>query len=167
MAIRFTGDSILDILGCQDIPSEPIRLRRWLVKRGGMECDRPRQAGESRRDDESESVSGWRSESASAFFGIHIPCLLMTGNITLKTGSRCLLAFPRPPHGRLSSMARPTWTPVGVWACFSSRLWDPRYQRANLALTMSFWNATLRDHKAARAWLNGNGAKSALIESDR
>jgi len=42
-----------------------------------------------------------------------------------------------------------------------------RYHRAILALTTAFWDAELRANPAAKAWLNGEGARGVLIAADR
>lgn len=44
---------------------------------------------------------------------------------------------------------------------------DPRYHRAILALTTAFWDAELKGDAAAKAWLNGEGAKSILAPADQ
>jgi hypothetical protein len=44
---------------------------------------------------------------------------------------------------------------------------NPAHHRAILALSTAFWDAFLRDDAAARAWLDGNGPRTALEDDDR
>ena len=44
---------------------------------------------------------------------------------------------------------------------------DPRYHRAILALTTAFWDTQLKHDPAAKAWLNGDGARSVLVPADQ
>jgi hypothetical protein len=44
---------------------------------------------------------------------------------------------------------------------------NPNHHRVILALSTAFWDAYLRDDPAARAWLNGPGARSILEPDDR
>jgi predicted dienelactone hydrolase len=111
---------------------------------------------------------------ASAFSSISIPCLLMTGTRdespigNTSSGDR-LKVFPHLVNA-------PAWQVIFDGANhmdfgeregpLSNRLKNPRYHKAILALTTAFWDMTLQNNGAARAWLNGEGAKSVLIESD-
>jgi predicted dienelactone hydrolase len=114
-------------------------------------------------------------DPATAFAAIEIPCLLMTGTrdtsaIGATTPGDRLKVFPHLAKA-------PAWQVVFDGAThmdfgeregrLAKRLRDPRYHRAILALTTAFWDATLGDDPAARAWLNGDGATSALLDSDR
>lgn len=114
-------------------------------------------------------------DPASAFSAISIPCLLMTG-----TRDASPIGNTKP-EDRLKVFAHlenaPAWQVVFDGAThmdfgerdglLSGMLRDPRYHKAILALTTAFWDATLSDNDAARAWLNGDGAKFVLIQSDR
>jgi hypothetical protein len=44
---------------------------------------------------------------------------------------------------------------------------NPNHHRAILALSTAFWDAYLKDDAAARAWLDGVGARSVLETADR
>lgn len=43
---------------------------------------------------------------------------------------------------------------------------NPNHHRAVLAVSTAFWDAFLRKDAAARSWLDGDGAWSALDEGD-
>ncbi|MEO8616093.1 MAG: dienelactone hydrolase, partial [Luteolibacter sp.] len=109
-----------------------------------------------------------------AFASIEIPCLLMTGTLddspigNSKAADR-LKVFPN-----LKNAA--AWQVVfdnGSHMTFSERdmkgqsIKDPRYHRAILALTTAFWDAELKGDPAAKAWLNGSGAKAVLTPEDK
>lgn len=113
-------------------------------------------------------------EPAAAFASIMIPCLLMTGTeddspIGTTTPADRLKVFPNLANA-------PAWQVVfdkanhmsfGERPLRGEAVGDPRYHRAILALTTSFWDAELKDDSAAKAWLNGAGAKSVLKEEDK
>jgi len=44
---------------------------------------------------------------------------------------------------------------------------NPKHHRSIMALSTAFWEAYLRDDKAARQWLDGAGPKSLLDANDR
>ncbi len=112
---------------------------------------------------------------ANAFSSISIPCLLMTGTrdaspIGNTTPEDRLKVFPHLSKASAWQLVFDGATHMDFGernGLLSNRLMDPRYHKAILALTTAFWDATLRNNEAARAWLNGDGAKSVLIESDR
>lgn len=110
-------------------------------------------------------------DPAQAFSTITIPCLLMTGTlddspIGNTTPEDRLKVFPHLKQA-------PAWQVVFDKAThmdFGQRVGktgDPRYHRAILALTTSFWDAELKGDAAAKTWLKGKGAKSVLSEADR
>lgn len=113
-------------------------------------------------------------DPAKAFASIKVPCLLMTGTgdvspIGNTTAEDRLKVFPALTNA-------PAWQVVfdkGVHMTFGERDLqgaapkDPRYHRAILALTTAFWDAELTGDKDAKAWLNGEGAKSLLIPADK
>lgn len=113
-------------------------------------------------------------DPASAFAGIKIPCLLMTGTLddspigNTKPEDR-LKVFPHLANA-------PAWQVVFDKAnhmAFGERplkgeaAADPRYHRAILALTTAFWDAELKGDAKAKAWLNGESARSVLAPSDK
>lgn len=111
---------------------------------------------------------------AEAFSSIKIPCLLMTGTlddspIGNTTPEDRLKVFPNLANA-------PAWQVVfdkanhmafGERGLRGESPTDPRYHRAILALTTAFWDAELKSDTAAKAWLNGPGAKSVLTEADK
>lgn len=117
-------------------------------------------------------------DPATAFSTIKIPCLLMTGtddsspigNTTaadrlkvypnLKQAPAWQVVFDKATH--MSFGERET---TGL-AAFRSNS-DPRYHKAILALSTAFWDMTLKGDPAAKAWLNGPGAKSVLVAEDK
>ncbi|MFD0892673.1 hypothetical protein KBB96_14715 [Luteolibacter ambystomatis] len=113
-------------------------------------------------------------DPAKAFSSIKVPCLLMTGTgdtspIGNTSAEDRLKVFPALSNA-------PAWQVVfdkGVHMTFGERDLlgaapkDPRYHRAILALTTAFWDAELKNDKDAKAWLNGEGAKSVLIPADK
>ena len=113
-------------------------------------------------------------EPAAAFGSIKIPCLLMTGTrddspIGNTRAADRLLVFPHLQQA-------PAWQVVfdqATHMAFSELDLlgrphpDPRYHRAILALTTAFWDAELKGDAAAKAWLNGEGAKSVLVPADQ
>ena len=120
----------------------------------------------------SPSVSK-RGDADKAFGSINMPCLLMTGtkddsSIGDSSPEDRLKVFP-------ALTAAPAWQVVFDGAThmdFGEREKAPkkrepsRYHKAILALTTAFWDAHLKGDKAAKAWLNGAGAKSALVDKD-
>ena len=109
----------------------------------------------------------------AAFGSITMPCLLMTGTkddslIGDSSSEDRLKVFP-------ALTAAPAWQVVfdgathmdfGEREKVLKKREPSRYHKAILALTTAFWDANLKDDKAAKAWLNGAGAKSALTEKD-
>lgn len=112
-------------------------------------------------------------DPAAAFATIHIPCLLMTGTlddspIGNSTAADRLTVFPN-----LTQTA--AWQVVFDGAnhmSFGERTLagqpqkDPRYHRAILALSSAFWDAELKQNPEAKAWLNGDGAKTVITAKD-
>ncbi|MEO5915437.1 MAG: CocE/NonD family hydrolase [Luteolibacter sp.] len=113
-------------------------------------------------------------DPAKAFASIKIPCLLMTGTLDdspisdSKAADR-LKVFPNLTNA-------PAWQIVfdkATHMSFGERDLQGnsengnRYHKAILALTTAFWDAELGDDKAAKAWLNGDGAKSVLVSEDK
>ena len=109
-------------------------------------------------------------DPAKAFANVKIPCLLMTGTrddspIGNSTAEDRLKVFPYLTQA-------PAWQVVFDQAThmdFGQRVGakPTRYHRAILALTTAFWDAELKADPEAKAWLNGEGARSVLIAADR
>lgn len=114
------------------------------------------------------------SDPAKAFESIKIPCLLMTGTldtspISSATAEDRLKVFPNLTHA-------PAWQVVfdkATHMSFGERDLQGnsengnRYHKAILALTTAFWDAQLEGNSAAKDWLNGAGAKTALSAEDQ
>ncbi len=113
-------------------------------------------------------------DPAKAFEPIKLPCLLMTGTldnspISSSTAEDRLKVFPNLKNA-------PAWQIVfdkATHMSFGDRDLagksedGNRYHQPILALTTAFWDAELKGDKQARAWLNGEGAKSVLAPEDK
>lgn len=115
-----------------------------------------------------------RGDPKKAFASVSIPWLLMTGThdeapIGKQTAKSRLEVFPLLPagdkyqvvfdgaeHSAFSDRALPG----------DSKPRNPNHHRAILALTTAFFDSTLRNDAAAKAWL-ANDARSVLEEKDR
>jgi predicted dienelactone hydrolase len=112
-------------------------------------------------------------DPAKAFGSITIPCLLMTG-----TEDDSPIGDMEPEDRRKvfpNLTGSPAWQVVfdkathmsfGERKGFRKRRESDRYHTAILALSTAFWDAHLRGDKAAAKWLNGEGAKKALLPQD-
>ena len=114
-------------------------------------------------------------DTARAFCGVAVPWLLMTGTKdgspiggqtpasrlavfpALSAGGKYELVLNNAEHSAFSDRALPG----------DSQPRNPNHHRAILALITAFWDAYLRDDPAAKAWLDGSGARSALEPADR
>lgn len=116
-----------------------------------------------------------RGDPKSAFGGVKIPWMLMTGtkdvapigNIDL--ASR-LAVFPALPLGRKYELV----LDGAEHSAFNERALpgetekrNPNHHRAILALSTAFWDAYLRDDTSARRWLDGDGPRGVLEPNDR
>jgi len=117
-----------------------------------------------------------RGDSATAFGSVKIPWMLMTG-----TKDSAPIGDPNP-ESRLEVYRH---LPDGIdkyelvlhnaeHSVFTDRPLpgdreprNPNHHRAILALSTAFWDAYLRDDAAARAWLQGPGARAVLEKDDR
>ena len=121
------------------------------------------------------SASGPRRGDAKRAFGpVAIPWMLMTGTEdnapigaidsaarrevfpALPAGGKYELVLDRAEHSAFTDRALPG----------DHEARNPNHHRAILALSTAFWDAYLRDDPAARAWLDGNGARSVLESGD-
>jgi hypothetical protein len=116
-----------------------------------------------------------RGSAEDAFGEVKIPWLLMTGTLdTAPIGDATLASrlavFPAlPPGGKYELVLY-----HAEHSAFSDRALrgdsqprDPNHHRAILALSTAFWDAYLRSDAAARAWLDGDGARGVLEPKDR
>jgi predicted dienelactone hydrolase len=115
-----------------------------------------------------------RGDPKTAFSGVKIPWLLMTGTkdeapIGNATAASRLEVFPALPPGSKYELV----LDKAEHSAFSDRALpgdkeerNPNHHRAILALSTAFFDATLRSDAAARAWLDGAGPKSVLEAAD-
>lgn len=116
-----------------------------------------------------------RGSSEDAFGAVKIPWLLMTGTLDTApigdaTVASRLAVFPAlPPGGKYELVLD-----RAEHSAFSERALrgdsqprNPNHHRAVLALSTAFWDAYLRSDAAARAWLDGDAARSVLEAKDR
>jgi len=122
------------------------------------------------------SPSAPQRENASDAFGhVSIPWLLMTGTKDVApigdadVASR-LAVFPALPPGNkyelvLDGAQHSAFTDHPLPGDKEGR--NPNHHRAILAISTAFWDAYLKGDREARAWLDGNGPRSVLEQSDR
>ena len=113
-------------------------------------------------------------DPAVAFAPIGIPCLLMTGTqddspIGNTRAADRLKVFPHLQQAPAWQVVfdKATHMSFGERDLLGKSLTETRYHRAILALTTAFWDAMLKGDAAAKAWLNGEGAKSVLAPEDK
>lgn len=116
-----------------------------------------------------------RVEAKDAFGAVKLPWLLMTGThdtapIGGQTVASRLAVFPAlPPEGKyqvvFAGAEHSAFTDRALPGDQKPR--NPNHHRAILALSTAFWDATLRDDAAARAWLDGAGPRAVLEPKDR
>lgn len=111
----------------------------------------------------------------AAFGSVKIPWLLMTGTKdlsiiggadmksrlgvypTLPAGGKYELVMHNAQHSAFTERA----LPLDILPR------NPNHHKAILALSTAFWDAYLKDNAAAKAWLDGDGAKSVLEKEDQ
>lgn len=116
-----------------------------------------------------------RGSPASAFGGVRIPWLLMTGTRDVAAIGQAdvasrLAVFPAlPPGGKyelvLEGAEHSAFTDRALPGDRAPR--HPNHHRAILALSTAFWDAYLRGDPRARAWLDGAGPATVLEPKDR
>jgi predicted dienelactone hydrolase len=113
------------------------------------------------------------SDPASAFEPIKIPCLLMTGTednspIGNTSAADRLKVFPYLEKADAWQVVfdKATHMAFGERGLAGEEIGETRYHRAILALTTAFWDAELKGNPDARKWLDGEGAKAALVPQD-
>ncbi len=114
-----------------------------------------------------------------AFGSVRLPWLLMTGTKdvariggmtlggdvdsrlgvypALPSGDKYELVLHEAEHGAFGERALPG----------EGRQQNPNHHRVILALSTAFWDAFLKGDAEAKAWLNGEGARSVLEKDDR
>lgn len=112
-------------------------------------------------------------DAKTAFGGIGMPCLLLTGNrddspIGGGTPEDRLEVFPNLTKSTAWQVVfdGATHMDFGERKTILRKNKDSRYHEAILALTTAFWDAQLKGDKLALEWLNGEGAKQVLANGD-
>lgn len=111
-----------------------------------------------------------RGDARAAFARVSIPWMLMTGTKDLAPiggadmASRLGVYPALPPGGKYELVLDGAEHMV-----FTDRPGErnPNHHRAILALSTAFWDSYLGRSAAARAWLDGEGARSVLEPADR
>lgn len=114
-------------------------------------------------------------EPKSAFGAVKIPWMLMTGTkddspIGNADAASRLTVFPGLPPGNkydvvLYGAEHSAFSDGALRGTEEKR--NPNHHRAILALSTAFWDAYLRQDKAALAWLKGSGPRSILEAKDK
>ena len=111
----------------------------------------------------------------SAFGKVNIPWLLMTGTkdgspIRKMEPSERLDVYPALPRGQKYELV--LWN--AEHSAFTERRLpgdrvkrNPNHHKAILAISTAFWDSNLKGDRKAKAWLDGDGAKSVLETKDR
>ncbi|SFH82777.1 alpha/beta hydrolase family protein [Planctomicrobium piriforme] len=116
-----------------------------------------------------------QGDAKLAFGDVKIPWLLMTGTKddspigNVDVASR-LAVFPTLPPGEkyelvLNNAEHSAFSDRALAGDRSTR--NPNHHKAIIAISTAFWDAYLKEDAAAKAWLDGAGAKSALESGDR
>jgi predicted dienelactone hydrolase len=115
-----------------------------------------------------------RGDSKTAFAGVKIPCLLMTGTkdtspIGNATVESRLAVFPALPAGDKYELV----LDKAEHSAFGDRPLpgdrekrNPNHHRVILALSTAFWDTYLRDDEAAKTWLTGDRPRRLLEAND-
>jgi predicted dienelactone hydrolase len=116
-----------------------------------------------------------RGDTGQAFRKVAIPWLLMTGTRDVAPIGNADLAsrlavFPVLPSGGkyelvLAGAEHSVFTDRALPGESGAR--NPNHHRAILGISTAFWDAWLKDDRAARAWLDGSGPRSILEAADR
>lgn len=114
-----------------------------------------------------------RGDPGEAFGAITIPCMLMTGTLDDSPIGETTPESRRQVFPNLTNA--PAWQVVfdkATHMSFGDRdlagkeQKGERYHKAILALSTAFWDEHLKGDKAAKEWLNGEGARKALARED-
>ena len=116
-----------------------------------------------------------RGSAEDSFGKVKIPWMLMTGTkdvsvIGNKPVAQRIAVYPAlPPGGRyllvLDNAEHSAFSDRALPGDKEER--NPNHHRAILALSTAFWDAYLKEDKAAKKWLDGPQAKKVLEERDR
>ncbi len=109
---------------------------------------------------------------SKAFASVKIPWMVMTGTNNISAiGNQTLASrlnvFPALPEGSkyelvLNGANHVTFTDSPIPKSSD----NPNHHKAILALSTAFWDAFLKDDKAAKTWLDGESALSVLTPAD-
>ncbi|MDR3403632.1 MAG: dienelactone hydrolase [Chthoniobacter sp.] len=114
-------------------------------------------------------------DAKTAFGGVTIPWMLMTGTKDVAFVGKATVesreaVFPALPPGDKYEVV----LDKAEHSAFSDRPLpgdseprNPNHHRVILALSTAFWDAYLKDDKDAKAWLNGDGPRGVLEQTDR
>ena len=115
-----------------------------------------------------------RGDAGTAFGGVRIPWLIMTGTLDSSPIGNTTAAARRQVFAALPPSSKYELVLDGAeHSAFTDRALpgdraprNPNHHRAILALSTAFWDAYLRQDDAARAWLDGPGPRSILQSRD-
>ncbi|MFZ4506105.1 MAG: alpha/beta hydrolase family protein [Fimbriimonas sp.] len=120
------------------------------------------------------SPSSSARDPKESFGSVKIPWMLMTGTkdvspIGNQTYESRLKVFPALPEGSkyqvvLKDAEHSAFSEGALRGDRIPR--NPNHHRVVLALSTAFWDAYLRNDPAAKAWLDGSGARSVLQSGD-
>ena len=109
---------------------------------------------------------------AKAFGSVNIPWMLMTGtNDVASIGNQNLASrlavFPAlPPGGKYEIVLNGADHAAFSDAPIPRSTSNPNHHKAIEALSTAFWDSYLKEDKAAKAWLDGEGANTVLTAAD-
>lgn len=116
-----------------------------------------------------------RGDPKQTFGNVKIPWMLMTGTKDVALigdadmESRLAVFSALPPGDKyelvLFGAEHSVFTDRALPGDTEKR--NPNHHRAILALSTAFWDTYLRDNKAAKTWLDGDGPRSVLEKDDR
>ena len=109
---------------------------------------------------------------SKVFGSVKIPWMLMTGtNDVASIGNQNLASrlavFPAlPPGGKYEIVLNGADHMAFTDAPIPRSTSNPNHHKAIEALSTAFWDSYLKDDKAAKAWLDGEGANTVLTAAD-
>jgi predicted dienelactone hydrolase len=123
----------------------------------------------------SPSMPKWAGEKRNPFTSVKVPWLLMTGTLDSSpigdtTPASRLEVFPALPLGSkyelvLNGAEHSAFGDRSLPGERGTR--NPAHHRSILATSTAFFDSTLRNDAAAKAWLDGEGVLSAIEKEDR
>jgi predicted dienelactone hydrolase len=203
-ALRKAASASNLLLRARDIPAVLDELERWNADKkhalgGRLDLQRVGMSGHSFGAQTTQAVSGQsfplvqftdkrikaalmmspnapeRGDPKSAFKGVTIPWMLMTGTrdtaaVGNATVESRLAVFPALPAGDKYELVLDR----AEHSAFGDRPLpgdkekrNPNHHRAILALSIAFWDAHLKADDAAKKWLQGDAPRKVLEKADR